>query len=93
MSQHSRAKSVTLRSHFDRSRNAAAERPATTLDCRRGLHDRETYLKLKMELSAPFFVTDRVQTCSHILRKNGKSVAVAFPLEKTGYRHPNSYAN
>lgn len=92
MSQHSRAKSATLRSHFNKSRNEAA-RPATTLDCRRELHDRETFLKLKMELSAPFFVSDRVQTCSHILRKNGKSVAVAFPLEKTGYCNPNSYAN
>jgi hypothetical protein len=25
--------------------------------------------------------------------KNGKAVAVAFPLEKTGWKNPNSYAN
>jgi hypothetical protein len=25
--------------------------------------------------------------------KNGKAIAVAFPLEKTGWKNPNSYAN
>ena len=25
--------------------------------------------------------------------KNGKAVAVAYPLEKTGWKHPNSYVN
>lgn len=47
----------------------------------------------KMRESAPFFKDTKVQTCSHIVVKNGQAVAVAFPLEKTGWRHPNSYVN
>jgi hypothetical protein len=27
------------------------------------------------------------------MMKNGIAVAVAFPLEKTGWKNPNSYAN
>lgn len=57
------------------------------------LHDRDQYWQTKMEKSAPFFHNARVQTCSHILRQNGKSVAVQFPLEKTGWKAPTSYQN
>ena len=46
-----------------------------------------------MNESAPFFRSTRVQTCSHVMMKNGIAVAVAFPLEKTGWKNPNSYAN
>ena len=46
-----------------------------------------------MTESAPFFRTTRVQTCSHVMMRNGKAVAVAFPLEKTGWKNPNSYVN
>ena len=60
---------------------------------RRSIHDLEEYKKKKMEQSAPFFRTTRVQTCSHVMVKNGIAVAVAFPLEKTGWKHPNSYVN
>ena len=44
-----------------------------------------------MDKSAPYFHNTRVQTCSHILRQNGKAVAVQFPLEKTGWKAPTSY--
>ncbi len=53
----------------------------------------ETFRQIKMEKSAPFFRATRVSTCSHVMMKNGKAVAVAFPLEKTGWKNPNSYQN
>ena len=53
----------------------------------------ETYRNKKMTESAPFFRTTRVQSCSHVMVNNGIAVAVAFPLEKTGWKHPNSYTN
>lgn len=57
----------------------------------RQLHDKETFLKKKQADSAVFFTNNRVQTASHIVRKGGKAVAMAFPLEKTGWKAPNSY--
>merc|ERR1712166_2889 len=90
MSNYNRPQSAAVRSQVVTPKVGAA-RPMSAAN--RTLHDRETYLKLKTELSAPFFVKDKVQTCSHIMRKNGKSVAVAFPLEKTGWKAPNSYNN
>jgi len=59
----------------------------------RTLHDKEEFWQTKMDKSAPFFKNTRVQTCSHIVRKNGKAVAVQFPLEKTGWKAPTSYQN
>jgi hypothetical protein len=53
----------------------------------------EEFKSKKMEQSSPFFRTTRVQTCSHVMMKNGKAIAVAFPLEKTGWKNPNSYGN
>ena len=60
---------------------------------RRSLHDLKTFMDKKQNESAPFFRTARVQTCSHVMVKNGKAIAVAFPLEKTGWKNPNSYNN
>ena len=60
---------------------------------RRSLHDLEAFRQKKMEQSAPFFRATRVQTCSHVMMKNGKAIAVAFPLDKTGWKNPNSYQN
>ena len=60
---------------------------------RRSLHDMDAYREKKTTESAPFFRTARVQTCSHVMVKNGKAIAVAFPLEKTGWKNPNSYNN
>ena len=37
-----------------------------------------------------------MSTCSHILKTiqgNGKAVAIAYPLDKTGWKHPDSYQN
>jgi len=51
------------------------QRPGTAT-MNRTLHDRETFMKIKMEKSAPYFRQTRVQTCSHIIKKNGKSIAV-----------------
>ena len=59
----------------------------------RTLHDMNTFREIKMTQSSPFFRKTRVETCSHVLTKNGKSVAVAFPLEKTGWKNKNSYQN
>lgn len=59
----------------------------------RTLHDRESYMEKKMTESTPFFRTTRVQTCSHVMMKNGRAIAVAFPLEKTGWKNPNAYGN
>ncbi len=55
------------------------------------LHDRELYWKIKQEKSSPFFKQARIQTCSHVIRKGDKSLAVEFPVEKTGWKAPNSY--
>ena len=60
---------------------------------RRTLHDMESFRQKKMTESAPFFRQTRVQTCSHVMVRNGKAVAVAFPLEKTGWKNANSYEN
>ncbi len=59
----------------------------------RTLHDRDSYMQKKMTESTPFFRTTRVQTCSHVMMKNGRAIAVAFPLEKTGWKNPNAYGN
>jgi len=60
---------------------------------RRSLHDLNAFRQKKMTESAPFFRSAKVQTCSHVVMKNGVAVAVAFPLEKTGWKNPNSYVN
>ncbi len=57
------------------------------------IHDPEFYKTKKMQESANFFKSTRVQTCSHVVMKNGKAVAMAFPLEKTGWKAANSYVN
>ena len=49
----------------------------------RTIHDPEKYWNNKMAKSSTFFKQTRVQTCSHVLYKNGKAIAVAFPLQKT----------
>ena len=59
----------------------------------RSIHNMEEYKEKKMMESAPFFLNTRVQTCTHIVMKKGRAVAVAFPLEKTGWKNPNSYQN
>ena len=57
------------------------------------IHDPKKYWDIKMKKSASFFLGTRVQTCSHIIKKGNKMVAVQFPLEKTGWKNPNSYQN
>ena len=59
------------------SRAYSANRMARTI------HDPEKYWDNKMAKSSNFFKQTRVQTCSHVLYKNGKAIAVAFPLQKT----------
>jgi hypothetical protein len=63
----------------------------TKCDPSRLLHDKESFWENKMQKSATYFQNTRVQTCAHILKKNGKAVAVQFPLEKTGWKAPTSY--
>ena len=50
-------------------------------------------LKTKLETSAPFFRDTKVLSCSKVLYRNGEAIAVGFPLKKTGYMAPGSYAN
>ena len=69
-----------------------AARPMSS-NMQRTLHDPMKYWDTKMDKSSAFFRNTRVQTCSHIVTKNGKTVAVQFPLEKTGWKAPTSYAN
>jgi hypothetical protein len=57
------------------------------------LHDPDEYMQMKMRTSANFFKTAKVQTCSNVVIRNGQPMAVAFPLEKTGYKSKNSYVN
>lgn len=59
----------------------------------RTIHDPEKYWQNKMAKSSTYFKQTRVQTWSHVLYQNGKAIAVAFPLEKTGYKNKNSYVN
>ena len=66
-------------------------RPQTSMNPGRTLHDPETFWDTKMDKSAPFYKNTRVQTCSHIVTVGGKTVAVQFPLEKTGWKAPTSY--
>lgn len=75
--------------------NGPISRPTSTVKGKpeRTLHDPLSYWDTKMDKSAPYFRNTRVQTCSHILRQNGKSVAVQFPLAKTGWKAPTSYQN
>ena len=60
---------------------------------KRTLHDLEAFKTKKQTESSPFFRTTRVQTCSHVMMRNGKAIAVAFPLDKTGWKNPNAYGN
>mmetsp|Transcript_27605 Transcript_27605/g.24453 ORF Transcript_27605/g.24453 Transcript_27605/m.24453 type:complete len:170 (+) Transcript_27605:42-551(+) len=48
----------------------------------RTIHDPEKFWGTKMAKSSTYFKQTRVQTCSHVLYKNGKAIAVAFPLQK-----------
>ena len=58
------------------------------------LHDPDVYRKKKIEESNPYFKECKVQTCSHIIMdKSGRSVAIAYPVAKTGWKHPASYQN
>ena len=59
----------------------------------RSLHDPAKFWDKKMSLSASHFRNTRVQTCSHILKKGNRMVAVQFPLEKTGWKADHSYQN
>ena len=67
-------------------------RPGTA-NMNRTLHDPMKFWDTKMDKSAPFYKNTRVQTCSHIVTQSGKTVAVQFPLDKTGWKAPTSYAN
>ena len=60
----------------------------------RMLHDPKVYSKIKLELSDAHFYNTKVATCSHIKRGNdGRAIAIPYPLEKTGWKHPMSHQN
>ncbi|OMJ68238.1 hypothetical protein SteCoe_34384 [Stentor coeruleus] len=48
---------------------------------------------LKSTKSPKFFQSTRVDSCQYVATKNGQTVAVSFPVTKTGYKAPNSWAN
>ena len=83
-----RSRSIAPNSH---ARNDLQDQFATLQN--RTLHDLEMFKTKKETESSPFFRTTRVQTCSHVMMRNGKAIAVAFPLEKTGWKNPNAYGN
>ena len=64
-------------------------RPQSTYG--RSLHDPVKFWETKMAKSASHFKNTRIQTCSHILKKGDRMVAVQFPLEKTGWKAEFSY--
>ena len=58
------------------------------------IHDPDKYKQIKWDKSNPYYRDCKVTTCSHILTSvDGRSVAVAFPLEKTGWKNPTSHQN
>ena len=62
----------------------------------RYLHDPEEYAKKKYEKSDPYFRNTRVTSCAFIVKKQdgqGKTCAIAYPLDKTGWKNPASYQN
>lgn len=70
-----------------------SQKTETQSQMKRTLHDLDAYKSKKETESSPFFRTARVQTCSHVMMRNGKAIAVAFPLEKTGWKNPSAYGN
>ncbi|CAI2382144.1 unnamed protein product [Moneuplotes crassus] len=64
-------------------------RPFSENRMSRTIHDPSKYWETKMAKSSNYFKQTRVQTCSHVLYKNGKAIAVAFPLEKKGLKNTN----
>jgi hypothetical protein len=48
---------------------------------------------LKSTKSPDFFKSTRVESCQFVSVKNGQTLAVSFPVTKTGYKHPNSWVN
>jgi hypothetical protein len=48
---------------------------------------------LKATKSPQFFQSTRVDSCQYVANKNGQTVAVSFPVTKTGYKAPNSWVN
>ena len=53
----------------------------------RTLHDPNLYWDIKMKKSTTFFKGTRIYTCSHIKMRNGKAVAVPFPLKKPAWKN------
>lgn len=48
---------------------------------------------LKSTKSPAFFQSTRVDSCQFVTTKNGQTVAVSFPVTKTGYKAANSWTN
>ena len=48
---------------------------------------------LKSTKSPNFFQSTRVDSCQYVVTKNGQTLAVSFPVTKTGYKAPNSWVN
>ena len=48
---------------------------------------------LKVSKSPKFFQSTKVDSCQYVSKKNGQTVAVSYPVTKTGYKAPNSWVN
>lgn len=79
--------------HPSRRTEAKTETAPRPASAERTLHDKNKFWQLKQTKSAAFFKPARVQTCAYIIKKGDKSIAVQFPLEKTGWKAPTSYQN
>jgi hypothetical protein len=56
------------------------------------LHPPTIYHPIKMNQSAAYFKDNKIHTCKKILMKYDKqTVAVAYPLERTGWKNPFSH--
>ena len=94
MDKRSRAANASNQLQHSKTVAAAANKDELVSEVRRTtLHDAESFKIKKATESSPFFRTTRVQTCSHVMMRNGKAIAVAFPLAKTGWKNPNAYGN
>jgi len=52
------------------------------------------YDSIKIQKSSTHFHDAKVRTCAYVSKKNGgtgQAAAIAYPLEKTGWKNPNSY--
>ena len=99
MNKAPRPKSAAIGGAYNKRRllanKARADRYADDVG-QRDLHDPQMYDSIKIQKSSTHFHDAKVRTCAYVSKKNGgtgQAAAIAYPLEKTGWKNPNSYQN